>query len=145
MYLSSLASALHHMSNVYASEYIIRLNKSLLLRIHTKGIMHFCRDILLNYCIVKWHTSTPYDIFRNQSNYPTLCLLLNTSHRTDNYIPVCGKWIFDSNFEATFLLTQYCLTYIWRGNETDEIRCVDVLHDIRAVPPKVVQRRLNMK
>ena len=87
----------------------------------------------------------PYDIFWNQSNYPTVCLLLDTLHRTYYCITVCGKWKFDSNFGVTFPLTQYFLNYIFHGNDTDDIRFVGVLHEIRAVPPKVVQRRLNMK
>ena len=73
--------------------------------------MHFCRDILmghhiekngkrLNYRIEEWHTSTSYDIFRNQSTYPTVCLLLDTWHRTDHCIAVFGKCIFDSNLKV---------------------------------------------
>ena len=74
-----------------------------------------------------------------------MCLLLDTCHRTDNCITVCGKWIFDSNFEVAFTLTQYCLNYTCRGNDTDENKIVGVLHAIRAVPPKFVLRILNMK
>ena len=118
--------------------------------------MHFCRDILighhreknekrLNYCIEEWHTSTPYDLFRNQSTYTTVCLLLDTWHRTNNCIAVCGKWIFDSNFEVAFPLEQDCLNYTCRGNDTDDIKIFGVLHAIREPPPKVVQMRLNMK
>ena len=44
-----------------------------------------------------------------------------------------------------FPLTQDFLKYICRGNETDEIKFVGVLHAIRAVPHEVVQRILNMK
>ena len=77
------------MGDGYALEYIIRRNKKSLLEIQNKGRMHFCRDILmahhkektkkkLNYCIQEWHTSTPYNIFQNQYNYPTVCLLLDT-------------------------------------------------------------------
>ena len=118
--------------------------------------MHFCRDILMghhkeknekriNYCIEEWHTSIPYDIFRNQSTYPTVCLLLDTWHRTNNCIKDCGKWIFDSNFEVAFPLTQDFLNYICRGNDTNKIRSVGVFHTIREVPPKVVIRILNTK
>ena len=60
-------------------------------------------------------------------------------HRTDNFIAVCGKWIFDSNFEVAFPLTQYCLNFTCRVNDTDENKFVDVLHVIRSVPPEVVQ------
>ena len=74
-----------------------------------------------------------------------MCLLLDTSHWTDNCITVFGKYIFDSNFEVTFPLTQDCLNYICRDNDTYEIGFVCVLHAIRAVPPKVVQRILNIK
>ena len=75
----------------------------------------------LNYHIDEWHTSTPYDTFRNRSTYPTACLLLDTWHRTDHCITVCGKWIFDSNFEVAFPLTQDCLNFTYLGNDTNEI------------------------
>ena len=82
--------------------------------------MQFCRDILmvhhkeknqkiLNYCIEEFHTSTPYDIFWNQSTYPTVSLLLYTWNQNDHCITVCGKWIFDSNLEVALPLTQGCL------------------------------------
>ena len=118
--------------------------------------MQFCRDIelghhkekyekILNYCIEEWHTSTPYDIFWNQYNYPTVCLLLDTLHRTNHLIEFCGKWIFGPNFEVKFPITQDCLNYTCHGNDTGEIIFVGVLHTIRSVPPKIFQRRLNMK
>ena len=118
--------------------------------------MHFFCDIImgnhkeknekrLNCHFEEWHTSTPYDIFWNQYTYPTVCLILDTWHRTDHCIRVSGKWIFDSNFEVEFLITQDCLNDTCRGNDTDEIIFVGVLHAIRSVPTEVVQRRLNMK
>ena len=58
---------------------------------------------------------------------------------------MCGKWIFDSNFEVAFPLTQCCLNYACRGNDTYEIKFVGVLHAIGAVPPEVFQRILNIK
>ena len=72
------------MDDVYALEDIIRRKQKYLLEIQNKGQMHFCRDILLghhkeknekilNYCIEKWHTSTPYDIFWGAYTYPTVC------------------------------------------------------------------------
>ena len=87
----------------------------------------------------------PYDILRNQSTYKTVCLLLGTWNRTDNCVTVCSKWIFDSNLKVALPLTQVFLNYICCGNTTDENKCIGVLHAIRAVPPEVVQRRLNMK
>ena len=99
----------------------------------------------LNPLIEEWNKSTPCDIFRNQSNFPTVCLLVYKWHRNNNCITVCGKWIFDSNFEVSFPLTHDCLNYICCGNDTNEIRFVGVLHAIREVPTKVVQRILNMK
>ena len=52
----------------------------------------------IHYQIQEWNTyTTTYDIFHNHSNYPTVCLLLETTHRADNCITVCGKCIFDSN------------------------------------------------
>ena len=132
------------------------VSKSIFWKIHNKGQMYFCRDVLLgnhkeinekrlNYCIGEWHTSTPHDIFWNQSNYLIVCLLPYTPHRTNCFITVCGKWIFDSNFEVTFPLTEYYLNYICRVNYTAGIIFLGVLHAIRAVPPKVFQRRLNIK
>ena len=100
---------------------------------------------ILNYRIAEWHISTPYDIFRNQSTYPTVCLLLDMWHRDDHCITVCGKLIFYSNFEVAFPLTQDCLNYTCPGNDTDENKFVGVLHAIIEVPPEVIQRRLNVK
>ena len=99
----------------------------------------------MHYRIQEWHTFTTYDILQNQSNYPTVCLLLDTAHRADHCITVCGKWIFDSNFKLVLPLTRACLNYVCSGNDTDEIIFVGVLHAIRAVPPEGAQKRLNMK
>ena len=73
-----------------------------------------------------------------------MCLSLDTAHRTNHCITVCGKWIFDSNLESALSLTKASLNYICSGNDTDEITFVGVLHAIRAVPPIVVQRKLNI-
>ena len=73
-----------------------------------------------------------------------MCLLLDTAHRTDHYINVCGKWIFDSNLEFALPLTKASLNYICPGNDTDEIIFVGVWYAIRAVPPIVVQRKLKI-
>ena len=99
----------------------------------------------LNERIEEWHTSTPYDIFRNQSTYPNVCLLPYMWHLTDHCITSCSKWIFDSNLKVALPLTQDSLNYICRGNDTDENKFIGVLHAIRAVPTEVFQRRLNMK
>ena len=71
-------------------------------------------------------------------------MLLDTAHRTDHYIIVCSKWIFDSNLEFSLPLTKASLNYICSGNDTDDITFVGVLHAIRAVPPIVVQIKLNI-
>ena len=81
---------------------------------------------------------------QNQYNYPTVCLLLDTAHRTDHCITVCGKWIFDYNLELALPLTSAWLNYICSVNDTDEITFVGVLHAIRAVHPVGVQKRLNI-
>ena len=47
--LSSLASSLHYMSDLYASKYIIRRKKRSLLEIQNKGQMRFCRDIIMGH------------------------------------------------------------------------------------------------
>ena len=98
-----------------------------------------------NYRIEELHTSTPYDIFRIQYTYPTVFLLPDKWHRTDHCITVCGKWIFDSNFEVAFPLTQDFLNYTCCGNDTDKNEFVGVLHVIIEVPDEVVQIRLNTK
>ena len=77
--------------------------------------------------------------------YPAVFFLLETLHRINHCITVCGTWIFDSNFEVTFPLTKDCLNYICRGNDTDEIKFVGVLRVIRLVSPEVVQIILNIK
>ena len=77
---------------------------------------------------------------QNHSNYPTVCLLLDTAHRTDHFITDGGKWIFDSNLEFALPLTKASLNCICYGNDTDKITFVGVLHAIGAVPPIVVQR-----
>ena len=113
--------------------------------------MHFCRDILLghhkektqkrlNYHTEEWHASTPYDINQTQSNYKTVCLLLNMSHWTNHWNIVFGKCIFVSNFEVTFSLSQDCLNYICRINDTDEKIFAGTLHAIRPVPPKFPEK-----
>ena len=81
---------------------------------------------------------------QNHSNYPTVCLLLDTAHRTDHCITVCGKWTFDSNLKSALPLTKDSLNYICSGNDTDEITFVGVLNEIRAVPPVVVQKILKI-
>ena len=86
-----------------------------------------------------------HDILQNQSNYTTVCLLLDTAHQADHFITVCGKWIFDSNLEFTLPLTSDWLNHICSGNDTDDITFVGVLHSIRAVPPIFVQKIFNMK
>ena len=81
---------------------------------------------------------------QNHYNYPIVCLLLDTAHRTDHCITVCGKWIFDSNLEFALPITKASLNYICSGNDTDEITFVSVLHAIRAVPPIAVPIKLNI-
>ena len=81
---------------------------------------------------------------QNHSNYPTVCLLLDMAHRTDQCKTVCGKCILDSNLEFALPLTKAWLNYICSGNDTDEIIFVGVLHAIRAVLPIVVQRKLKI-
>ena len=132
------------------SEYIIRRKQTFLSFIHNKGRMQFCRDILMGhyrekyiiiyYRIQEWHTFTTYDILQNQSNYPTVCFLLDTAHWADHCISVCGKWVFDSNLKLALPLTRSWLNYIYSCNDTDEIEFIAVLHAIRAVPPEGVQK-----
>ena len=73
-----------------------------------------------------------------------MCLLLDTAHQTNHCFTVCGKWLFDSNLESALPLTEASLNYICSGNDTVEIKFVGVLHEIRAVPPVVIQQRLKI-
>ena len=73
-----------------------------------------------------------------------MCLLLDTAHQIDHCITVFIKWIFGSNLEFALPLTKVSLNYICSGKNTDEITFVGVLHAIRAVPPIVVQKKLNI-
>ena len=95
----------------------------------------------LNYRIEEWHTSTPYDLFRNWSTYPTVCLLLDMWHQTDHHIIVFSKLIFDSNLKVALPLTQDSLNYICCGNKTDDNKFIGVMHAIREVRPEAVNRR----
>ena len=111
------------MGDELASEYIIRRKQQSLDFIHSKGQMQLCRDTLMgqyrkkekkiHYQIQEWNTcTTTYDILQNHYKYPTVCLLIDTAHRTDYCITVCGKWIFDSNLEFELTLTKSSLNYI---------------------------------
>ena len=73
-----------------------------------------------------------------------MCLLLDTANQTNHCITVCGKWLFDSNLESALTLTEASLNYICSSSDTNEIKFFGVLHAIRAVPPVVVQQRLNI-
>ena len=60
-------------------------------------------ELKIHYHIQEWNTFTmTYDILQNHSNYSTVCLLLDTAHRTDHCITVCGKCIFDYNLELHY-------------------------------------------
>ena len=88
------------MGDELASYYIIRRKQKSISFIHNKGQMQFCRDILMgqhrekneikiHYHIQEWNKfTTTYDILQNQSNYPTVCLLLDTAHTADYCIIV---------------------------------------------------------
>ena len=67
--------------------------------------------------------------------------LSNCVHQDDHCIKFCGKWIFVSNFEVEFTLTEDVLKYTCTGNDSDEIKFISVCHVIRAVSPRVVQIR----
>ena len=97
-------------------------------------------EIKIHYHIQEWHKFTTNYILQNQYNYPTVCLLLDTAHQDDNFITVCGKWIFDFNLELAIPLTRAWLDYICSGNDTDDITFVGVLHVIIAVPTEGVQK-----
>ena len=102
-------------------------------------------ELKINYHIQEWNTFTmTYDVLHTHSNYPTVCLLLDTSHQTDHCITVCDKWIFDSSLEFALPLTKTWLHYICSGNDNDDITFVGVFHAIRAVLPVVVQNILNI-
>ena len=88
-------------------------------------------EIKIHYHIQEWNKFTTYEILHNQSNYSTVCLLLDTEHLAYHCITVSGKWIFDSNLELALPLTRAWFNYICSGNDTYEITFVGVLHAIR--------------
>ena len=69
-----------------------------------------------------------------------MCLLIDTTHTTDNVIAICGKWIFDYNLEFALPLTKASINFIFSGKDTYDISFVGVINAIGAVPPIVVQR-----
>ena len=75
---------------------------------------------------------------QNHSNYPTVCLLLEMEHKTDNVITICGKWIFYYNLEFALPLTKASLNFICSGKDTYDIIFVGVMHAIGAVSPIVI-------
>ena len=77
---------------------------------------------------------------QNHSNYPTVCLLLDTAHKTDNVTNICGKWIFDYDLEFALPLTKASINFIFSGKDTYDITFVGVMHAIGAVPPIFAQR-----
>ena len=77
---------------------------------------------------------------QNHSNDPTVCLLLDTTHKTDNCITIRGKMIFDYNLEFALPLTKDSINFICYGKDTYDITFVGVMRVIGAVPPIVVQR-----
>ena len=56
----------------------------------------------------------------------------------------CGGCWSEVHLEFALPLTKAPLNYIFSGNDTDEITFIGVLHAIRAVPPIVFQRKLNI-
>ena len=105
------------MGDVHASEYIIRRKQLSLIFIHDEGQMQFLHNTLMGInrekknkkYIIKFRNgkkTTTFDILQNHSNYPTVCLLLDTAHRTDHCITILGKWIFDYNLESALTLTE---------------------------------------
>ena len=131
MYFIILGISISFMGDKYASEDIIRCKKKSLFAIHDKGLMNFCRDVLMVhhrgenenkfiYRIEEWHTSTPYDILCKRCTYQTVCLFLDTWHRTDYCITVFGKLIFYSNLKVALPHKQDPFNYIWRGNDINE-------------------------
>ena len=97
--ISSLASVLYYMGDVHASEYIIRRKQMSLEFIHDKGRTQFLRNTLMginrektepkiHYQIQEWKkNTTTFDILQNHCNYQTVCLLLDTAHRTNIHLP----------------------------------------------------------
>ena len=67
-------------------------------------------------CITPTNRSATYS-----TRLPTVCLLLDTAHKTDNVITICGKWIFDYNLEFALPITKASLNFICSGNDTDDI------------------------
>jgi len=143
--ISSLASAMYYIGDTYGSEYIIRRKQSCLSIMGT-GRINFCHNLLIghyrekkekriSYSVEEWKESMTFDIFQNVSPYPTVCAIIDSSQGIGHCITVCDKWIFDSNFEWAFPLTQECLNYICKSEDNPDIEFLGVSHAIRATPP----------
>jgi hypothetical protein len=70
--------------------------------------------------------------------------LIDTSYGICHCITVCNKWIFDSNFECAFPLTQEALDFICKSEDHPDIKFLGVSHAIRTIPPKVVQTQYKI-
>ena len=54
------------------------------------GLNREKKEQKIHYQIQEWKKKT-FDILQNHYNYPTVCFLLDTAHRTDHCITVCGN------------------------------------------------------
>ena len=149
--ISSFAAAVHYMGDKKAAEYINRRKEQSLVAFSNGGRMQFCNDVILNhykqknekklrYTVQNWNESKPFDIFKDISTWPTVCLLLDSAGRAEHCVTVCNKWIFDSNFDYAFPLSEQCLHYICGGDDEKDIKFVSVCQAIRAIPPIAVQQ-----
>jgi hypothetical protein len=150
--ISSLASAMYYMGDIYGSEYIIRRKYSCVSVIKGKGTgrMNFCHELLIghyrekkekriNYSVEEWKEYMTFDIFLNVSPYPTVCAIIDSaSQGIGHCITVCDKWIFDSNFEWAFPLTQECLNYICKSEDHPDIEFLGMSHAVCAIPPNMI-------
>jgi hypothetical protein len=152
--ISSLASALLHIGDTYAAKYVIKRKQEANDALEV-GRMNFCEQLMKNdhtrqigeqrikYTVKRWKLSDGFDIFHNISEYPTVCRLIDKKGGTNHCVTVCGDWVFDSNFEKCFPLSTKWMHFICNPEANDEDGFSGVMDAIRAIPPKIIQLKMN--
>ena len=151
--MSSLASALLHIGDKYAAEYVLKrqlhANDA-----HSEGRMNFCAKMLvgrdrqpeeqrIKYTIEKWKVPNSFDILCNVSMFPTVCQLIDKKGGTGHCVTVCGKWVFDSNFKKSFPLSLKWMNFICNSEDDTDNGFSGVMTAIRAFPHKTIISKMK--
>ena len=76
-----------------------------------------------------------FDIFSNQSEWPTLCVLVGDDHSHNHAVTVVKNWILDSNSDFAMNLTQENLDWCV-STTTESVHFVKVVKAIRFIQNK---------